>query len=325
MGTPPVGHPPHHPQLWLTATCWDPVWSETGPSVRCRTRCGDCACGWRRACTGPTATPRGEPPTPPRAGGSQRPAELHSSRMQHLWGSTAPPHGAGRPRAAPGADGHRCHGMGHRRTSPPGRTARRVRAVTAVPEPLRPRTNALAALPVRCHCGDSRRLSAGNPSPWVPHTAAPTPRPRGRSTAWHRPVGSRAPRRAPAATPTGRRRVPHQSMPRGRSTAAPPGAPSAAPRAGHPAVTRTEPRTRNAAPTAPPRRSPAAVRRPCSRSSPQGVGTWRGGLPSPTSPPSPWCLTRPHCCTAPQPHLPQPHTTPGPHRSQTWRRTWTAP
>lgn len=90
---------------------------------------------------------------------------------------------------------------------PPGRTARRVRAVTAVPEPLRPRTNALAALPVRCHCGDSRRLSAGNPSPWVPHTAAPTPRPRGRSTAWHRPVGSRAPRRAPAATPTGRRRV----------------------------------------------------------------------------------------------------------------------
>lgn len=163
---------------------------------------------------------------------------------------------------------------------PPGRTARRVRAVTAVPEPLRPRTNALAALPVRRHCGDSRRLSAGNPSPWVPHTAAPTPRPRGRSTAWHRPVGSRAPRRAPAATPTGRRRVsiaslllpteppllapppsrcarfhthlppaspspqvPHQSMPRGRSTAAPPGAPSAAPRAGHPAVTRTEPRT----------------------------------------------------------------------------------
>lgn len=243
---------------------------------------------------------------------------------------------------------------------PPGRTARRVRAVTAVPEPLRPRTNALAALPVRCHCGDSRRLSAGNPSPWVPHTAAPTPRPRGRSTAWHRPVGSRAPRRAPAATPTGRRRVsiaslllpteppllapppsrcarfhthlppaspspqvPHQSMPRGRSTAAPPGAPSAAPRAGHPAVTRTEPRTvgdsspgrggrgagnvtptsptasapqRSAAPTAPPRRSPAAVRSPCSRSSPQGVGTWRGGLPSPTSPPSPWCLTRPHCC-----------------------------
>lgn len=245
------------------------------------------------------------------------PAASRSDRSPRARGDSRPgaaPSAHKRPRSPPGAVSLRGQQAAERREPEPVGTAH-GRADTASAGAQHrvapPRGEPSAAPCPRCH--PDRTAAGEHRVPPASHRAPLLAPPPSRCARFHTHL--------PPASPSPQ--VPHQSMPRGRSTAAPPGAPSAAPRAGHPAVTRTEPRTvgdsspgrggrgagnvtptsptasapqRSAAPTAPPRRSPAAVRSPCSRSSPQGVGTWRGGLPSPTSPPSPWCLTRPHCC-----------------------------
>lgn len=96
----PTGHwTPARPQAWFWGcpSCWVPLWriwegflvhcwvpagcspphgdicpGAARPSGRCRTRCGGCGCGWRRACAAPAAIPREKPlPVSPRAGRSR--------------------------------------------------------------------------------------------------------------------------------------------------------------------------------------------------------------------------------------------------------------
>ncbi|XP_068067594.1 microtubule organization protein AKNA isoform X2 [Anomalospiza imberbis] len=89
---------------------------EREPSGRCRTRCGGCGCGWRRACSAPAAIPREKPlPASPRPAGSRWPADHRPRRMRHPRRTRAPRCGAGWPPGSHprrGRGRHRCHGAG---------------------------------------------------------------------------------------------------------------------------------------------------------------------------------------------------------------------
>lgn len=165
------------------------------------------------------------------------PAASRSDRSPRARGDSRPgaaPSAHKRPRSPPGAVSLRGQQAAERREPEPVGTAH-GRADTASAGAQHrvapPRGEPSAAPCPRCH--PDRTAAGEHRVPPASHRAPLLAPPPSRCARFHTHL--------PPASPSPQ--VPHQSMPRGRSTAAPPGAPSAAPRAGHPAVTRTEPRT----------------------------------------------------------------------------------